>query len=178
MNAVDGSNEADAKNALFEFFEANPDKNSATHRERRVGIRYNCPRPLLGGVSSGAQTERAALDWEKDNLDRGGCGHGPCGCSASGPVAVIAPGGQVLRGMTTSSLAGGDFTVSAPGLSCTGQFDPAPGSRTVSITARCTDGRVGIGRALRDSPQSGSGTITMNDGSEAKFVFGAAAAGF
>jgi len=43
-------------------------------------------------------------------------------CSVSGPVAVIAPGGQILRGTTTSTLAGGDFTVSGSGLTCTGAF--------------------------------------------------------
>jgi hypothetical protein len=98
-------------------------------------------------------------------------------CSVTGPVAVITPRGDVLRGTTTSTLSGGDFTVSNGSLQCHGNFDPAPGSRTVSVAASCSDGRVGIGRAVRDSPLSGIGKIQMNDGTEATFVFGAAASG-
>jgi hypothetical protein len=99
------------------------------------------------------------------------------GCAVTGPVAVITPTGEILRGTTTSSLAGGDFAVAGVTLRCSGTFDPSPGSPTVSVTAKCSDGRVGIGRALRDGARSGSGKIRMNDGSEASFVFGAAASG-
>jgi len=99
------------------------------------------------------------------------------GCSATLPVAVIAPDGSVLRGLNTFSLGSGTFSVSKASLECHGSYDATAHGPTISIAAICSDGRRGIGRAVRDGPFSGSGKITMTDGSVATFVYGAAAEG-
>src|SRR4051812_24972491 len=95
------------------------------------------------------------------------------GCTVSGPVAVVASDGELLRGTATSilvanELSGGEkFAVRGRARECRGQSDPALGSPAVSIIIGCSDGRSGIGRAFRENAVSGSGKIQMNDGSEA-----------
>jgi hypothetical protein len=98
------------------------------------------------------------------------------GCSVTAPVAIVTSRGETLKGSATSDLfAGGSFEAENARVRCTGKYDISSGSRTVSIAARCTDGSSGVGRAIRDTATSGSGKIQMNDGTEAMFVFGAAA---
>lgn len=100
------------------------------------------------------------------------------GCSITSPVAVIASNGEVFRGEATATVVGGTFKASNGRASCEGTFDSTTPTATVSFAIVCTDGRRGIGRALRDTSMSGSGTITMSDGSTARFVFGETAKGF
>ena|SRR5260221_9373707 len=103
---------------------------------------------------------------------------GLAGCSEPAPVVMATPGGQILRGTTTMPGFGSvDFTVSDSTRTCTGHFEPAIMSKIVLVTASCSDGSVGVGRALREGPLSGSGWIRMNDGAYATFVYGATAAG-
>jgi hypothetical protein len=99
-------------------------------------------------------------------------------CSVTVPVAVIGSGGEVMRGTTTASLSGGTFEATNERAKCTGTYDSLSAVRTVSFAVRCSDGRVGVGRAVRDTDVSGSGTIQMNDGTIARFVFGPSAAAF
>jgi hypothetical protein len=52
-------------------------------------------------------------------------------------------------------------------------------SPTISMPVTCYDGRRGIVIVTRDNRgTSGAGTVRLTDGSEATFMFGAAAAGF
>lgn len=97
------------------------------------------------------------------------------GCSTTVPVMVVTNDGKTLRGSSTTTLTGGNFAVSDGALSCNGGFDPSPGSRSVSVAVKCSDGRSGVGTAYRDTNTAGSGEIAMNDGTQARFVFGAAA---
>ena len=102
-------------------------------------------------------------------------------CSVSVPVAVITSSGDVLHGVNNASLSTGEFDVSGnvrgKPITCHGSYDPSAHGPTISVTTTCSDGRKGIGRAVRDSLTSGSGKIQMNDGTEALFVYGAAAGG-
>jgi hypothetical protein len=92
------------------------------------------------------------------------------------PVAVRAANGAVLTGTATTSLiSGGFFTAANARLRCDGQFGPSWGSPTVTITARCSDGRSGVAQAIREAGTAGHGTLRMSDGSEANFIFGMAA---
>lgn len=100
------------------------------------------------------------------------------GCSVTVPVAVVANSGEIMRGNATASwIEGGSFQASNERASCAGTYDANPAA-TVSFAVRCTDGRTGVGQALRDNPTSGSGTIQMSDGTTARFVFGPAAKAF
>jgi|SRR5260221_4047126 len=105
------------------------------------------------------------------------------GCTVKEPVAVIAPDGEILRGTASSMFVyeefavRDDFAVRGRALECRGLFDRALENPTVSITAGCSDGRSGLGRAFRDNAASGSGKIQLNDGSEARFLYGEAARG-
>jgi hypothetical protein len=56
-----------------------------------------------------------------------------------------------------------------------GSYDPLNHSQTITATVTCNDGRTGIAIATRDSPTSGGGKVTLSDGSEGTFIFGAAA---
>lgn len=98
-------------------------------------------------------------------------------CSTTVPVAVVGQRGETLKGTaTTSMISGGDFEATDGRLTCTGSFDSSPRSPTVSVAVRCSDGRTGVGRAVRDTALAGSGKIQMNDGSTATFIFGSGAA--
>ena len=58
------------------------------------------------------------------------------GCTVDGPVAAIAPDGEILRGMASSMLIGeefavrDEFVVRSRVLECRGQFDPARSAAT------------------------------------------------
>ncbi len=100
------------------------------------------------------------------------------GCAVTAPVAVIGPRGEVLKGTATSTITSGTVEATNGKLTCAGNFDPSPGSRNVTVAVKCSDGRVGIGTAHRDTKTSGRGVIVLNDGSRAQFIFGAGAAAF
>lgn len=99
-------------------------------------------------------------------------------CATTVPVAVIGQDGRVLKGTSSASLAEGSFQVSDGKLTCGGSYDPLQDSATISMPVTCSDGRKGIVRAVRDTYTSGSGTVTLNDGYKAEFLFGKAAASF
>jgi hypothetical protein len=100
------------------------------------------------------------------------------GCSVTVPVAIVTSRGETLHGTATSDLfAGGSFEAASDRVHCTGNFDVSSGSQTVSLAAHCSDGATGIGQAVRDTPSAGSGRIQMNDGTQARFIFGRGAAG-
>lgn len=100
------------------------------------------------------------------------------GCSVTVPVAVIGDNGEIMRGSATGNMVGDStFEAANERARCSGTYDARP-AETVSFALRCTDGRTGIGRAIRDNPTSGSGTITMSDGTTARFMFGPSARGF
>jgi hypothetical protein len=94
------------------------------------------------------------------------------------PVAAIGESGEIYRGSVTASLTdGGSFIVSRGDVRCSGNYDAFTTSQTVSFPVICTDGRRGLGTAIRDaSGVTGSGTIRMSDGGNWTFVFGPSAA--
>jgi hypothetical protein len=99
-------------------------------------------------------------------------------CSITQPLVVLAPHGQILRGQVTASLNGGIFEATDGRLACNGTYDSLTTGVTVSFAVRCNDGRIGVGTAYRDAGgQSGTGTIKLSDGSEARFMFGIHARG-
>jgi hypothetical protein len=93
-------------------------------------------------------------------------------CSITAPVAVVRSKGEVLKGTATSTLTSGTFEVTNGQLNCAGNYDPSSGSRSVSLAVKCSDGRAGVGQAIRDTAVSGSGIVNMNDGTKATFIFG------
>ena len=99
-------------------------------------------------------------------------------CTTTVPVAVIGQDGRILKGTSSASLLDGSFTVSDGKLTCSGSYDPLQDSATISMPVTCSDGRKGIVRAIRDTYTSGSGTVSLNDGYKAEFLFGKAAASF
>lgn len=100
-------------------------------------------------------------------------------CSTTLPVAVIDKDGRVLTGSATASLSGSSFQVSDGELTCSGNYDGLNTSVTITMNVACSDGRKGFVTAHREaSGQAGSGTVTLNDGYTANFVFGAAARPF
>lgn len=99
------------------------------------------------------------------------------GCTTTVPVAVIGPGGLLLRGTATASISGGSFQVTDGKLTCAGTYDSLDMSTTITMAVHCNDGRKGFVVATRDANgRDGSGTVTLNDGTKADFVFGHAAA--
>ena len=99
-------------------------------------------------------------------------------CSTTIPVAVIGQDGRILRGTNHISIGEGSFSVTDGKLTCGGSYDPLQQSETISMPVTCSDGRKGIVRAVRDTSLSGSGTVTLNDGYKADFLFGKAASSF
>lgn len=105
------------------------------------------------------------------------------GCAMTVPVAVISSGGDVMRGTATAALSGGSFQVSGTyngkPLNCAGTYDSMNTSVTISMPVQCSDGRKGIVIATREANGiDGSGRVRLEDGTEADFVFGKAAAAF
>jgi hypothetical protein len=100
-------------------------------------------------------------------------------CTITEPVVVISAGGQTLRGTATATLAGGSFTATDGTLTCGGSYDSMSLEQTITMPVLCSDGRKGIVIATRDSSGlSGHGRVRLNDGTEADFIFGSAAANF
>lgn len=101
------------------------------------------------------------------------------GCTNTQPVAVIMPSGHILRGTATGALSGGSFQVSDGKLTCSGSYDSLDMSPTITMPVLCNDGRKGFVVATRQpNGTDGFGKVTLNDGTEANFVFGRAAAAF
>ena len=100
-----------------------------------------------------------------------------------GPVAVAMPDGEILRGTATSVLVGqefataDEFAVRGGLLECRGRSDAELGNPVISVIVGCSDGRSGVGRVVRDNAVSSTGTIRMNDGTAASFLYGEAARG-
>lgn len=97
------------------------------------------------------------------------------GCAQTIPVAVIGQHGEIMRGSNSFGLSGGSFTVSNGQVSCTGTYNALNESQTITMPVVCMDGRTGIATAVRDSPTSGGGTVTLSDGTSGRFIFGPAA---
>jgi hypothetical protein len=100
------------------------------------------------------------------------------GCTTTVPVAVIGEDGRILTGTNTATLFEGSFRVSDGRLTCAGSYDPLQQSQTISMPVLCNDGRKGIVRSTRDTATSGSGTVRLDDGWKADFVFGKSAENF
>jgi hypothetical protein len=99
------------------------------------------------------------------------------------PVAVISSNGDIMRGTATASLSGGVFQASGKmngkEVACGGDYNALDTSITITMPVHCSDGRKGFVIATRQSNGvDGSGRVRLNDGTEADFVFGKAAAGF
>ncbi|NEJ27606.1 hypothetical protein GR205_06405 [Rhizobium leguminosarum] len=94
------------------------------------------------------------------------------------PAAVKMNDGQALMGTTTAALSGGTFAVATPkgDTSCSGNYDALDTRPVISAPVRCSDGRYGTISVLR-SPDgmSGTGTVTLADGSRGNIAFGRAA---
>lgn len=100
-------------------------------------------------------------------------------CTYTVPVAVIGQDGRVLTGTATASMANSHFQASDGKLTCSGGYDGMNTSQTISMPVVCSDGRKGFVTAIREaSGEAGSGSITLDDGYRAQFVFGPAAMSF
>ena len=100
-------------------------------------------------------------------------------CSITVPVVVIGQNGQVLKGTATADLSGGSFVATDGKLTCSGNYNSLDTSVTITMQVLCSDGRKGFVIATREaSGTSGHGTVKLNDGSTAEFVFGHAAENF
>ena len=104
---------------------------------------------------------------------------GLSGCDVAYPVAVIGDNGMVFRGSATNTvLEGGSFHATNGKSVCHGRFNQTIDIKTVSFPVHCNNGLRGIGTANFETASSGSGFVTMNDGSRWQFIFGRAALGF
>lgn len=98
------------------------------------------------------------------------------GCAIQETLVVLEPNGQILRGATTADFTGGHFSVTGDRMSCSGVYNPADNTPTVSIPAVCTDGRNGVATVTRaPGGLSGAGTFQLSDGEVARVAFGPAA---
>jgi hypothetical protein len=98
---------------------------------------------------------------------------GLAGCTVTAPVAVMGQRGDVLKGMAVGALSGGTFDVSNGALSCQGRYNALISDPAITFTTVCSDGRQGIGTAVRDSSmRAGRGTVRLDDGEVAQFLFG------
>ncbi|SON55504.1 hypothetical protein HDIA_1963 [Hartmannibacter diazotrophicus] len=99
------------------------------------------------------------------------------GCSITKPVAVIADNGDILTGTTTVNMAEGKFQVSGvlkgTQTHCKGTYDPSDLAQTIRTPVTCDNGQVGIVTATREPKGlDGFGTVEMQDGTKADFIWG------
>lgn len=94
-------------------------------------------------------------------------------CNSSKPLVLVMPSGAVLRGSATTMIFQGDFYATDGKVTCSGPFTPSRGR--IEVRATCTDRQRGEGSGAETSGDSGEGTLTMNNGKTASFVFGDAA---
>ena len=100
-------------------------------------------------------------------------------CAYTVPVAVIGQDGRVLTGSATASMSGSHFQATDGKLTCSGGYDGTNTSVTITMPVVCNDGRKGFVVSHRDNTgMAGNGTVTLNDGYKAEFVFGPAAKSF
>jgi len=94
-------------------------------------------------------------------------------CDVAYPVTVIGDQGMTFRGSATDTfLHGGSFQATNGSAVCTGTYDKFADISTVSFPVVCNNGLRGVGTAYFQSPTSGSGFVTMTDGSRWQFIFG------
>lgn len=99
-------------------------------------------------------------------------------CDLAYPVTVIGEDGMTFRGSATDTfLEGGSFQATNGQAVCAGRYTKFQDISAVSFPVRCNTGLTGIGRAYFESPTSGSGFVTMSDGSRWQFIFGRGALG-
>ena len=99
-------------------------------------------------------------------------------CDVAYPVAVIGENGMVFRGSATNTfLEGGQFHATNGKSTCFGRYRQHSDIKTVSFPVHCNNGLRGIGTAFFESSVSGSGFVTMSDGSQWQFIFGSGARG-
>ncbi len=104
------------------------------------------------------------------------CLLGLAACDVAYPVTVIGADGMTFRGSATDTfLHGGSFQATNGNAVCTGTYDKYQDISTVSFPVVCNNGLRGIGTAFFQSATTGSGTVTMTDGSQWQFIFGQAA---
>ncbi|WP_299139476.1 hypothetical protein [uncultured Tateyamaria sp.] len=98
---------------------------------------------------------------------------GVAACDVAYPVSVIGDNGVTFRGSATDTfLHGGSFQATNGSAVCTGTYDKFSDISTVSFPVVCNNGLRGVGTAFFQSPNAGSGFVTMNDGSRWQFIFG------
>lgn len=96
-------------------------------------------------------------------------------CDITKPVAVVGDG-MVFRGTSTASMTdGGWFQVTNGNVTCRGRYPLTSEVTTITFPVSCTNGLKGVGTATYHSPTEGGGSVTMQDGSVWKFIFGNAA---
>ncbi|MCV2894075.1 hypothetical protein [Lentibacter sp. XHP0401] len=94
-------------------------------------------------------------------------------CDVAYPVTVIGDNGMTFRGSATNTfLEGGSFHATNGKSVCMGQYQQYKDITTVSFPVTCNNGLTGVGTAYFQSAQSGSGFVTMSDGSRWQFLFG------
>jgi hypothetical protein len=96
-------------------------------------------------------------------------------CTSSKQMVIVMPSGAVLRGSASTTLFSGDFYATDGKVTCSGPFTPSRGR--VEVRATCSDRQRGEGSGAETSGDSGEGTLAMNNGKTAAFVFGDAAKG-
>ncbi|WP_299047091.1 hypothetical protein [uncultured Tateyamaria sp.] len=98
---------------------------------------------------------------------------GLAACDLAYPVSVIGDDGMTFRGSATDTfLHGGSFQATNGSAVCSGTYDKFADISTVSFPVVCNNGLRGVGTAYFQSPTSGSGFVTMTDGSRWQFIFG------
>ena len=90
------------------------------------------------------------------------------------PFVIIGTNGFFLQGTASDSLGGpGRFSATNGALTCSGVTGSLIEEEHVALSVICSDGRKGIAIANTDS---GTGHLRLDDGTEADFVTGSAAA--
>lgn len=98
---------------------------------------------------------------------------GLAACDLAYPVTVIGEDGTTFRGSATDTfLEGGSFQATNGRAVCSGTYDKFADISTVSFPVRCNNGLTGIGTAFFESATTGSGFVTMTDGTRWQFIFG------
>ena len=104
------------------------------------------------------------------------------------PAVVYDPSGGTepkLRGTVTAGFTTVRFKVAGvvdgKYLTCTGSHNSLDTSPTISMPIECSDGRKGVVAVTRENlntvPGDGFGTVRLDDGTEAEFVYGKNAEG-